>query len=247
MEIVGAPQRWTIEANWKLAADNFVSDAYHTGFTHGSVVELGLAAKPQFAKFGYQITAGNGHGLGLGSGVPGSPPILPEECIGEYRKNLTPEQFDTLVNLRNLHANVFPNFSLLIPTVKVEGQMVSVLTLRLWVPSGPNKMEIYSWFMVEKNATEDFKRKSHKGYTLTFGSSGIFEQDDTENWFEITENSRKMLKVVDFFFNAEMGVDRKPVEDGQFPGPGEAIYEGKYNEANSRAFYRQWRKLLLSV
>jgi len=43
MEVVGGPQRWVVDANWKLGSDNFVGDAYHTMMTHRSMIELGLA------------------------------------------------------------------------------------------------------------------------------------------------------------------------------------------------------------
>ncbi len=44
LEVRGEPpQRWIIDSNWKLGADNFVGDAYHTLMTHRSAVELGLA------------------------------------------------------------------------------------------------------------------------------------------------------------------------------------------------------------
>lgn len=36
LEVRGEPQRWIIDANWKLGSDNFVGDAYHTLMTHRS-------------------------------------------------------------------------------------------------------------------------------------------------------------------------------------------------------------------
>ena len=32
-----------------------------------------------------------------------------------------------------------------------------------------------------------FKRDSYKAYLMCFGSSGMFEQDDVENWVSITD------------------------------------------------------------
>jgi hypothetical protein len=40
-----------------------------------------------------------------------------------------------------------------------------------------------------------------------------------------------------------MGLARKPMEN--FPGPGE-VFEGKFHEANARAFYQRWLDLLVS-
>ena len=46
----------------------------------------------------------------------------------------------------------------------------------------------------------------------------------------------------DLVLNYEMGIDRAPSED--FVGPGVA-YEGKYTEANARAYYAHWLRLVL--
>jgi phenylpropionate dioxygenase-like ring-hydroxylating dioxygenase large terminal subunit len=36
------PQRWRVKANWKIGAENFAGDSYHTPHTHASVVDIGL-------------------------------------------------------------------------------------------------------------------------------------------------------------------------------------------------------------
>ncbi len=41
MEVHG-PQRWRIRANWKIGAENFCGDSYHTPYTHQSIYEIGL-------------------------------------------------------------------------------------------------------------------------------------------------------------------------------------------------------------
>ena len=44
------PQRWRIKANWKIGAENFAGDMYHTPQTHSSVVEIGLFREPKAEK-----------------------------------------------------------------------------------------------------------------------------------------------------------------------------------------------------
>ena len=44
------PQRWRIKANWKIGAENFAGDMYHTPHTHASVVEIGLFREPKAEK-----------------------------------------------------------------------------------------------------------------------------------------------------------------------------------------------------
>ena len=41
------PQRWRVKANWKIGAENFAGDSYHTPHTHASVVDIGLFREPK--------------------------------------------------------------------------------------------------------------------------------------------------------------------------------------------------------
>ena len=58
------PQRWRIKANWKIGAENFAGDMYHTPHTHSSVVEIGLFREPKAEKrkdgTTYWATSGGG-------------------------------------------------------------------------------------------------------------------------------------------------------------------------------------------
>ena len=58
------PQRWRVKANWKIGAENFAGDMYHTPQTHTSVVEIGLFREPKAEKRkdGTTYWAGNGGG-----------------------------------------------------------------------------------------------------------------------------------------------------------------------------------------
>src|SRR5262249_29701299 len=47
---LSGPQRWRIKANWKIGAENFAGDMYHTPQTHTSVVEIGLFREPKAEK-----------------------------------------------------------------------------------------------------------------------------------------------------------------------------------------------------
>jgi phenylpropionate dioxygenase-like ring-hydroxylating dioxygenase large terminal subunit len=39
MEILGPAQKWTVPSTWKLPAENFVSDAYHTAYTEAELLD----------------------------------------------------------------------------------------------------------------------------------------------------------------------------------------------------------------
>ena len=198
-----------------------------------------------FGRDGYHVDTNNGHGLGVGVHPADEDSWFPAECQEEYAANLDPDQLALLGRIKNFHGNVFPNLSFLIPNfIEVAGQRVTGMMLRLWQPIGPDKIEVYSWHLVEKNSPDWWKRKGRAMYVQTFGASGMFDQDDTENWEMQTLNSNSALRRADeVWMHFEMGIHHEPLRD-EFPGPG-AVFDGKYNESAGRTFYRHWRELML--
>lgn len=240
MEVVGPPQRFVIPAQWKIGADNFVGDSYHTMVTHGSIVELGMVPSAVYSKKGYQVHTEHGHGCNIG--FPNPDFAFPEDLIPEYKANLSPEQFELMSNVKNLIGNIFPNLSFLISHTMVKGKLISNTSMRLWRPISKDQMEVISWFLVEKNASEDWKQRSRESYILTFSPSGIFEQDDTEVFTDITAAAAGPMPYrKNLTYNYTMGLHREPLSD--FPGPG-IVYDDKFCEANQRNFYRYWLKLM---
>jgi phenylpropionate dioxygenase-like ring-hydroxylating dioxygenase large terminal subunit len=56
LEVIGPPQRWMVDVDWKIAGENFVGDSYHTLMTHRSMVELGQAPRDaRYAMYGEQV------------------------------------------------------------------------------------------------------------------------------------------------------------------------------------------------
>jgi hypothetical protein len=147
--------------------------------------------------------------------------------------------------IKNFHGNVFPNMSFLIPNViEIAGKRVTGMTIRQWQPIAPDQIQALSWHLVEKNAPDWWKELGRKTYVQTFGSSGMFEQDDTENWELQTRNSLSSLSFDEpVLLDYRMGMGGVPMTD--FAGPGE-VYEGKYSEAAARGFYRRWLDLMLA-
>ncbi|MGH3552984.1 MAG: aromatic ring-hydroxylating dioxygenase subunit alpha, partial [Mycobacterium sp.] len=104
-----------------------------------------------------------------------------------------------------------------------------------------------SWFAVDSQAPPEYKKNSYKAYLMCFGSTGMFEQDDVENWVSLTNTAggsmaRRLL------LNSRMGLllDDRPVVDtlsaAAFHGPGRA--QVGYNENNQRALLRLWAEHL---
>lgn len=240
MEVVGPPLRHEMATNWKLPSENFASDAYHTLHTHASVAEIGLTPSAKWGKDGYHISAGNGHAVMLGT--PAARFIFSPELLPEFEQRLRPEQFGLLHTLANMPGTVFPNLSFLISAITFKGRVISHTEMFLWRPIGPDRIEELVWFLVERNAPQEWKDLSRQAFVFTFGPSGIFAQDDTENFTLIARGSRTPL-VRQMSFLYEMG--RGAVPTTAFAGPG-TVYEGKYSEANARAFHRRWLDLMLA-
>jgi phenylpropionate dioxygenase-like ring-hydroxylating dioxygenase large terminal subunit len=243
MEVVGAPQRWILPAGWKQPSENFCADAYHTATAHSFLARLGLVTGVDFGRDGYHVDPGGGHGLGVGVHFD-EESYFPAELREEYAANLAPEQLALLERVKNLHGNVFPNLSFLIPNfIVVDGRRVSGMMLRQWQPIGPDKVKVWSWHLVERSAPGWWKRLGQRMYVQTFGMSGMFDQDDTENWEAQTRNSNSALwRHEEVMLHYAMGISAEPLPD--FPGPGN-VYDGKFSEAAGRTFYRTWLDMIL--
>lgn len=242
MKVVGPPQKYVVNANWKVGADNFVGDSYHTMVTHGSIAKLGMVPSSKYSKIGYQAHTNNGHGCLIG--MPNPDFAFPVELKEEYKANLTESQYEVLANLKNFIGNLFPNMSILVSHTEIKGKLISNTSIRMWKPLANNKMEVISWFLVEENASEDWIERSREAFILTFSPSGIFEQDDTEVFTDITEIAEGEVSLQkNYINNYTMGLHREPVDD--FVGPG-VVYDDKFTEASQRNFFRYWLDLIES-
>jgi hypothetical protein len=102
---------------------------------------------------------------------------------------------------------------------------------------------VYSWFAVDSAAPENYKKNSYKAYLMCFGSTGMFEQDDVENWVSLTSTAAGSM-ARRLLLNSRMGL----LEDGaevvpaltrdQFHGPG--VAHAGYGEYNQRELLNRW-------
>jgi len=140
-------------------------------------------------------------------------------------------------------ATLFPNLSLVHnwPQVDDSGEVTPFISIRQWQPVSSTETEVLSWFAVDAEAPEEYKRRSYKGYLMCFGSSGMFEQDDVENWVSITDVSRgsmarRLLLNSRMGLTADDGSVTPPLTD--FAGPG--VARVGYGEHNQRNWLRLW-------
>jgi 3-phenylpropionate/trans-cinnamate dioxygenase alpha subunit len=63
----------------------------------------------------------------------------------------------------------------------------------VWHPRGPDKTEIWSYCVVDKDAPEEVKEAMRLHLTQTFGPAGNLEQDDMNNWVQCTSTARGLI------------------------------------------------------
>lgn len=250
IELIG-PQRWRFKANWKISSENFAGDAYHTPHTHASIAEIGImtAARASSRKGGatFHVGAGFGATFKLGDGnfeerlrsIGYTTPMI------ESRRRAWPEVIQRIVGEEGhvpSASTVFPNLSMLHLWARVDGGETPVpyTTVRLWQPVSETETEMLSWCAVDKDATPEFKEASYKAYLMSFGSTGMFEQDDTENWSAVTAMSRGILgRRAKLHSRMGLLAEGSPLNPPvEFGGPG--IAHVGFNEHNQRQWLRMW-------
>jgi phenylpropionate dioxygenase-like ring-hydroxylating dioxygenase large terminal subunit len=253
---VHGPQRWRVKTNWKIGAENFSGDSYHTPHTHTSVVEIGLFREPKANK----RKEGALYLAGCGGGTTYKLPEgdfraklryvgYPDEMISTMERTWSArhQRLVTEDGFMISAATAFPNLSLVHnwPQVSAEGKVAPFISLRLWQPVSERETEVLSWFAVDRSAPESFKRDSYKAYLMCFGSSGMFEQDDVENWVSITQTAAgTMARRLKLNSRMGLGPDGRPLRPGiePFSGPGTA-YRG-FAEFNQRSWLSLWSAYL---
>lgn len=220
-EFVALPgvARWTMNCNWKFAADNAIGDMYHGQVAHRSAM---LA--------GHQGATGTGTGGHRRAVIPGRRPgfsmvtayghgfnadfINPEAFnwdapIAYWRKK--PEVQERLGPMRSKvnrsNQNVFPN--LFVNSGSRE--------LMLRQPLGPDKMEIWKTVLVDKNASPEMQREQARASNRHFGPAGMFEQEDGENWDQSTFGAKgRVARRYDLNYTMGLG-HGSVIDDGQSP------------------------------
>jgi phenylpropionate dioxygenase-like ring-hydroxylating dioxygenase large terminal subunit len=248
------PQRWRIKANWKIGAENFAGDMYHTPQTHTSVVEIGLFREPKAEKRkdGATYWAGNGGGTTYKLPDGGFDERVryvgyPQEMVDRMKTTLTDAQQRVIGEdgFMVSAASVFPNLSFVHnwPRVADSDDVLPFISLRQWQPISEHETEVLSWFAVDAEAPEAFKALSYKAYLMCFGSTGMFEQDDVENWVSLTNTAAGSM-ARRLLLNSRMGILEDDSEvvpalgPDAFHGPG--VAHTGYGEYNQRELLHRW-------
>lgn len=213
-EIIGGAHKWIMNANWKYAADNFFGDDGHHTITHMSVRRVSID-KRYYARTNDDSLEDKNRRLAL----------VPEGVIRDYHskhfnelvERIGPELAERPGLVTTVFPNVSPNFT---------RHMI-----RVWHPRGPDKTEIWSYCVVDKDAPAEVKDAMRLHLTQTFGPAGNLEQDDMNNWVQCTSTARGLIaRRYPQNIQAHLGHEDKAVPIG--------------GGRRLRAFYARWEMMM---
>jgi 3-phenylpropionate/trans-cinnamate dioxygenase subunit alpha len=235
---VSGPHRWLLDANWKTAAENFGGDGYHITPTHGSARELGvdttMSQTRQWNK-GCQIACDHGHILNAWIAPPDGGPwyAQPDDEIVDYMKQHAAEIERRLGSIRA--RQITPSAGTVFPNLSVHWL---TRTIRVWQPRGPDKMEIWSWAIVDKAASAEIKERMRFVSQYRFSPTGVFEQDDMDNWAQVTSAAKSLIGRR-YPANYQMTGNEPPVELDL-----RGRVRNRFSDNNQLSMYMHWAKML---
>ena len=234
VEVIGGVHKWQIPANWKMPAENFCGDGYHTGWSHLSAIGSGFGGsfRSSPSRAGAVVSPANGHCIvGLGPDDPSDPAVPEIIAYEESIRDEVAERMGERLRLIRPHAGtIFPNLSLLRSISR---------TFRIWQPKGPGKTEIQAAVYVDKAAPQEVKEAFRRTAIRTFGPSGVFEQDDMDNWEGCSMSGRGVVSRR-HDLNISMGLGHASYDEEL----GGMASDYRLSENNHRAFYRRWSQLM---
>ncbi len=239
VELLGPPSRSIIQANWKAPAENFVGDSYHVTWSHSaSFMAVAGMVPPVAGGMEIGLAATTRHGHGVGASYFGGPTLVAPACpeIWEWLNCRQAEKEATMGSkaaklvVGHWNASIFPNCSYLI------GEYV----FKVWHPLGPDKVEIMTWTLVEKEMPEDLKRKLKAASHRLFGIAGMLEADDIDN-FEYGTLPNRGYVTRQGRLNSQMGMGQAR-EDPDYPG----VIGSFVTELAHRGFYQFYAQCLSS-
>jgi hypothetical protein len=199
-------------------------------------VEIAREQVPQAALPG-------GHGVMMGSGGPPGASFFgyPQDLIPLHERTLTPEQFECLANHPPFIGTVFPNLSWVgNPNSPDARDPFTFLSLRLWQPLGPGRIEVWSWNFAPKEASDETKAMMERVAVQNFGMGGRFEEDDAQVWSE-AYSALKGPNALDGTCDFSAGRAEQPLADARMPG---AVYKSAFGEHGQFGFIRHWNNVM---
>ena len=243
VEFLGGTMRMTLRCNWKIAAENIISDTYHVLAAHGLSVQICSAGRDMQIGVeegsdlqGQTLSATlNGHGWNANLDGQGQYSLFydPEPWL-KFASASRPRYIEHLGEPRawfvgsSIDGGLFPTF-----------MFVPGFTFRIIHPKGPDECELWMWTVVEKNLPDELKREMVRFNARMLGTSGMFETDDCNNM----ENMSKALRGVanrKFDSHYAMGLGHERHDDPTFPGR----VDQRISDNCFRGFYQRWQEFM---
>lgn len=221
LEVLGPPQRWIINANWKTLAEQFGGDNYHSATLHRSLAELKLVPgdpnTPDYWGFNNKkISTDEGHGCiifdlnamyeAIAAMTAGenktsldklrmTPPAgIPVEMVDYLAERFTPEELQMLAETPPAVGGIFPNIAIIAFMAPLpDHSLAPTYGIHSFVPLGPDKMEYIHWNFVAKGASEAYREQALFSSTLNISASGFVEQDDNEIYASLQESAKGFI------------------------------------------------------
>ena len=235
-EFLGGCIRSVIDCNWKIPAENFAGDALHAGWTHdsGAHAMLGAAVPEWWGRESYHANV-NGHCWEFNLDMVGNASTFGDKRLNRWIRSREDEVAARLGRLRSRMLGSFSSVTLFPNLSFLPGQQ----SFRVWQPLGPNRTELKTWVLVNRELPEELKEVYRRGAMMTFSPSGVFEMDDGENW-EYTTRANEGVMTRRQKLHYGLGRNSK-VDHPELPGN---VYANQLNDANQRAYYKRWADLM---
>jgi phenylpropionate dioxygenase-like ring-hydroxylating dioxygenase large terminal subunit len=240
MQALG-PVKWIEPVNWKTLVDN-CSDNYHVPTTHRSsaLVQSRYLGRPRLSheeqfKSPNKHVFVNGHSLTFREVSDNTPRYVHGmsretfQIFQEYHDATLPEVERRLGTFRArriqlANHSLFPN---------------GILGFRLALPRGPLRTEFWHFVLLEKDAPEAIKQVIRIGSQANNGAAGLFEQDDVDNWRQVTAASQSRIGRR-YRQDLSMGIGHAGAHP-DYPG---LVSDRYISENNQRNFYLRWQEFM---
>ncbi len=254
-EVLGGVVKWRLKCNWKVPTPDV--DRTHGWITHKSVMDafntsatgvpfppgqrrgpggqnLSNAGPPRT----FCVSFPEGHTMGV---------TIPSEDApnwGDTRLwEQTPEVRDYLrekYEIRKQRLGKLASLSVGPAIFPNEGWIERIV--RIMHPQGPLATEIWTYFFVDRDAPQVVKTAIADHYERLYGPGGMTQQDDMENWYNLTIASKgPMARTLPL--NYQLFRSTPPIHGPtEFGLPG--LFTPIYSDENHRRFYRRWAEFM---
>jgi len=254
---------YRVKGNWKIIAENFAGDHYHTGVTHRSSFVLGLMPsggneQVQDPYGPFEVSFPNGHGIGgVKTGeatyrrdLEAAAKVGDEDLVRiatRYVNDRYARMKKAMADIQDMpygcsHGTIFPNFLF-------SGGSNALRSTGFYIlhPKGALETEVWQWFAVDRELPAELRElliQSNRSNGQS--ASGLFAQDDAENFERVTEVSIG-VQARRVPLHLQMTLEH----EGNWPGHEEWRVNGlpglvgpHFSEHAQRGMYSYWASLV---